>query len=256
MKTSTNLEVLFTPAEFAALSRRDLSQTVCVVFDILRATSTMMTALANGAREIIPVGEIEEALATRQSRPDVLLAGERNGLRIRAQQTGGPDFDLGNSPREFTRETVDGRTIIMTTTNGTRALRACAAAESVLIGSFLGMQALADRIAQARPSCLVLVCSGTLEQAAYEDALAAGSLCEAIWPIYSAGNLADSAQIAAQIYRRSRNDLLAAVQSGRNARRLLANPELRDDVPACLAADTISFLAELCKDGAVRAVAK
>ena len=256
MKTSTNLEVLFTPAEFAALSRRDLGQTVCVVFDILRATSTMMTALANGAREIIPVGEIDEALAIRQSRPEVLLAGERNGLRIRAQQTGGPDFDLGNSPREFTREAVNGRTIVTTTTNGTRALRACASAQAVLIGSFLGMRALANWIALERPGSLLLVCSGTLDQAAYEDALAAGALCEAIWPIYSAGNLSDSAQIAAQIYRLSRNDLLAAVRHGRNARRLLANPDLHDDVPACLAKDTISFLAELCKDGVVRAVAK
>src|SRR5262245_17676042 len=105
------IEVLFSPAEFAALPRQNLGETTCVVFDVLRATSTMLTALANGAQAIIPVAEITEALAIRQRQPDVLLAGEREGLRIRAERTGGVDFDLGNSPREFTASRVQGRTI-------------------------------------------------------------------------------------------------------------------------------------------------
>src|SRR2546422_11748827 len=96
------LEVLFAPAEFAALHQRDLSETACVVFDVLRATSTMVTALANGAAAIIPVAGIPEALAIRQRQPEVLLAGERDGLRIQADLTGSIAFDLGNSPREFT----------------------------------------------------------------------------------------------------------------------------------------------------------
>src|SRR5882762_9621943 len=104
---SKSLEVLFTPAEYNALSQRDLGDTVCVVFDVLRATSTMVTALASGASAIIPVAEISEALAIRQKQPAVLLAGERDGMRIRAEQTGGTDFDLGNSPREYIRERVD-----------------------------------------------------------------------------------------------------------------------------------------------------
>ena len=141
------------------------------------------------------------------TRPEVLLAGERNGLRIRALQTGGPDFDLGNSPREFTRESVNARTIVMTTTNGTRALRACASAQSVLIGSFLGMRALANWIAQEKPRSLLLVCSGTLDQAAYEDVLAAGALCEAIWPSYSAGSVPIPHRSRPQIYSLSRHDL-------------------------------------------------
>ena len=86
MKT---LEVLFTPAEFAALPQRDLRRTVCVVFDILRATSTMVTALANGAAAVLPVAEIAEALAARAHLPDALLAGERDGFRICADLTGG-----------------------------------------------------------------------------------------------------------------------------------------------------------------------
>src|SRR5262245_64967331 len=107
----TVLEVLFTPAEFTALPNRDLSQTTCVVFDILRATTTMLTALSNGAEEIIPVAEISEALELRAQQPDVLLAGERKGLRIRANLTGGVEFDFGNSPREFTPEKVKGMKI-------------------------------------------------------------------------------------------------------------------------------------------------
>ncbi|MBI2947391.1 MAG: 2-phosphosulfolactate phosphatase [Verrucomicrobia bacterium] len=253
---SMSLEVLFTPAEFAGLSRRNLRETVCVVFDILRATSTMMTALANGAGEILPVGEIAEALAIRRSRPEILLAGERNGLRILAAQTGSVDFDLGNSPREFTPEKVRGKNIVMTTTNGTRALRACAAARSTLIGSFLGMRAIAAWIARAKPSHLLLVCSGTVDQAAYEDTLAAGALCDLIWPDYSSGNVSDSARIAQQIYQASKADLLRAAQNGRNGRRLLAVSELREDVPFCFQQDTIDFLAELGQDGVVRRLAK
>src|ERR1035438_1473424 len=93
----TTLEVLFAPAEFALLGQRDLSQTVCVVFDVLRATSTMVTALGNGAAAIAPVAEISEALGIRQRQPEVLLAGERDGLRIEGHLTAGIGFDLGNS---------------------------------------------------------------------------------------------------------------------------------------------------------------
>src|SRR5437763_16641631 len=120
-----SLEVLFTPADFAGLRSRNLSDTLCVVFDVFRATSSMITALANGASAIIPVAEIPEALAVRQKDPTVLLAGERDGVRIRAHLAGGTDFDLGNSPREFTREKVSRKNIVMSTTNGTRALRSC-----------------------------------------------------------------------------------------------------------------------------------
>ncbi|MBI2927390.1 MAG: 2-phosphosulfolactate phosphatase [Verrucomicrobia bacterium] len=251
---STSLEVLFAPAEFAALPQRDLSQTTCVVFDVLRATSTMITALANGAVEIIPVAEIAEALAIRAERPDVLLAGERNGLRIRAEQTGGIDFDLGNSPREFTPGKVRGRTIVMTTTNGTRALRACAGARHVLIASFLNLGAVAAHLTRAQPEHLLLVCSGTVDQAALEDALAAGALCDLLWADYVAGTVADSALLARDLYRLKQDDLLGAVQQARNGRRLSAIPELRDDIPVCLQRDTLAVVAKLTSEGTVRKV--
>lgn len=163
-----NLEVLFAPAEFAVLAKRDLTRTVCVVFDILRATSTMMTALANGAAEMLPVAEIDEALTLHRQRPGALLGGERHGLRITAGQAGGRDFDFGNSPREYTRERVQGKTIVMTTTNGTRALRACLGAQKTLIGTFLGLRAVAHWIERERPEELLLVCSGTIDQTSYK----------------------------------------------------------------------------------------
>ncbi len=250
------LEVTFTPAEFAALRQRDLSQTVCVVFDVLRATTSMVTALTNGAREIIPVCEIAEAVALRQARPDLLLAGERNGLRILRAQTGSVDFDLGNSPREFTRDRVGGRAIAMTTTNGTRALQACRGARRVLVGSFLNLGAVADWLARERVADLLVVCSGTLEEASYEDVLGAGALCDAVWEQFSGGPVADSAQVAREIYRQGSGDLLAAVQRARNARRLLALPELREDVTVCLQRATTNVLAELGADGVVRRVSE
>ncbi|MBI3418169.1 MAG: 2-phosphosulfolactate phosphatase [Verrucomicrobia bacterium] len=248
---NSSLEVLFAPAEFAALKQRDLSQTTCVVFDILRATTSMITALANGAREIIPVGEIAEALALRAQQPEILLAGERDGLRIRAAQTGSVDFDLGNSPREFTAERVRGKTIAITTTNGTRALRACAHAEMIWIASFLNLGVVAARLEHDRPVNLLLVCSGTIEQASFEDTLATGALVDLLWAVYASGQVADSATMARQIFQPWRNDLLGAMQQASNGRKLLANPDLRDDVEFCVRRDTVSLLATLQKDGRV-----
>ncbi len=248
------LEVTFTPAEFAALRQRDLSQTVCVVFDVLRATSSMVTALANGAREIIPVCEIAEAVALREARPDVLLAGERGGVRILRAQTGSVDFDLGNSPREFSHERVAGRSIVMTTTNGTRALQACRGARRVLVGSFLNLGATVGWLTCEQPENLLVVCSGTYAEAAYEDVLGAGALCAAVWPQFGGGHVADSAQLARETYQRGSADLPSAVAASKNARRLLALPALRDDVAHCFQRDTSSMLAEMTADGAVRFV--
>ena len=248
---STKLEVLFTPADFNTLQQRDLSTTTCVVFDVLRATTTMLTALANGAVGVIPVGEINTALALRQSRPEVLLAGERDGVRIRAAQTGGVDFDLGNSPREFSPVNIAGKTIVMTTTNGTRALQAAAPAHTLLVGSFLNRRALAQWIRQHQPHELLLVCSGTHEEAAFEDTLGAGALCDLIWADYELAHIADSAAMARELYRMFAGDLMGAMQHSRNGRRLLAMPDLCADVPLCLAQDTLDLLAVLSRDGMV-----
>lgn len=245
---ATSLEVLFTSADSAALARRDLSETVCVVFDVLRATSTIVTALANGAAAIIPVAEIPEALALRQKQSEVLLAGERDGLRIRANLTGGVDFDLGNSPREFTAERVRGRTIALSTTNGSRAIAACAAAKEVLVGSFLNMLATAQYLDARPPAPILLVCSGTGSEASYEDVLGAGALADLIWGRFSDEEISDSAHMAREIYLQNRHDLAGAARHCRNGRRLLAIPDLRDDVAWCFERDRFQLVAGM-KDG-------
>jgi 2-phosphosulfolactate phosphatase len=223
-----------------------------VVLDVLRATSTMLTALANGAQAIIPVETIEEALAVHAGHPEALLAGERNGLRIRAEQTGGIDFHLGNSPREFTPDRVRGKTIVSTTTNGTRALRACAKAKRALVAALLNLSATANWIAARQPSALLLVCSGTLEQAAYEDTIAAGALADSLWPLYDQEAVADSAWMARRLYKVVKPNLPLALRNTRNGRRLLAHPELAPDIEFCAQIDLFDFVAALEPDGKIR----
>jgi len=246
------LEVLFTPAEFGVLPGRDLSGSVCVVFDILRATTSMVTALGNGAEAILPVSDIPEAVTLAQKNPGALLAGEREGYRITARQTGSVDFDLGNSPREFTFERVRGRKIVMTTTNGTRALQSCKHATRVFAGSFRNLAATAQAVQQTRTRSLLVICAGTFEEAAYEDTLAAGALCELVWKTFGPA-ATDAAHIAREIYLKANGDLLAAFAHSRNARRLLSRDELSQDVAFCAERDSIDLVAEL-KESAVRRV--
>lgn len=247
------LEVLFSPAEFAVLKERDLSATACVVFDVLRATTSMVTALANGAEAIIPVSEISEALAIHKKQPGVLLGGERDGVRIRAAQAGGVDFDFGNSPREYMAEKVRGKTIVSTTTNGTRALHSCAHAKMILACTFANLNATAEFVAKLKVDELLLICAGTYEEAAYEDTLAAGALCDLLWPRFASGDVADSAQIARQVFLSAKGDLPGAVQiHSKNARRLLAMRELSDDVEFCLRRDTNKIVAQMFSDGTIR----
>lgn len=251
MPETKSIEVLFTPAEFETLRKRDLSETTCVVFDVLRATSSMVTALANGAEAIIPVSEIAEALEIKRKDPEVLLAGERDGLRIEANLTGSISFDLGNSPREFTKEKVAGKKIVITTTNGTRALRSCAHAPTVLISSFLNLTATIRFLEEEDPPLqLVVICSGTFEQSALEDVLGAGALCERFYSdkvIYS-----DSVFMAVDLFLKASDNLNRAISLSRNGRRLLSRPELRDDVAYCAQRDIYNFVAAMEKNGVIR----
>jgi 2-phosphosulfolactate phosphatase len=246
-----NIEVLFTPAEFEALKNRDLSQVTCVVFDVLRATSSMVMALTNGAEAIIPCVSIEDALAARRSDPHILLGGERQGVRIRTESASGVDFDLGNSPREYTTERVQGRSIAVTTTNGTRALRACAAAQRVLVGALLNLAASADAILSAHTRHLIVICSGTNEEAGYEDTFAAGALCSLLAEKTAAVRLSDSAMMAIDVYESCRTNASRVFERSSNARRLLSMPELRDDVGFSFRRD-VSKVAAGLKFGVVR----
>lgn len=158
--------VYFTPEEVDAAA---LQGRTAVVIDVLRATSTVVEALANGARAIYPTLSSEEAvrLAASLGRDDALLCGERRGLKIEG-------FDLGNSPAEFVAEAVAGKPLVMSTTNGTRALLASAGAARVVVASLLNLRAAADAV--AADERLALVCAGKEGRFALEDALCAGQL--------------------------------------------------------------------------------
>lgn len=248
-----NLETILSPLELPALAQRDLRGTACVVFDILRATSTFVTALHHGAKEIIPVSEIADAVAQRHANPQFLLAGERDGVRIRAAQSGGVDFDFGNSPREFTPKKVRSQTIVSTTTNGTRALRACAGAKCVLAGSFLNLAATVAFLRQNKFAEVLLVCAGTGDEVADEDVLAAGALIELLAARADARpTLASESQVALGKFLAAKTNLLAAMSRAKNGRRLLAIPELRDDVAFCAQTDVFPLVAMTGADGILR----
>lgn len=228
------LDAALTPADISRLPERDLSGTTCVVFDVLRATSSMITALANGAAEVFPVKTIEEALALKRQMPDALLGGERLGERIEG-------FDLGNNPFEYT--SLSGKRIISTTTNGTIALRACEGAGRVLVGALLNLAALREELARSAPAEVLLVCAGTFETFSLEDAIAAGLLA-AEFPGAELSDAATAAIATAKSFTSPLDGLLAA----RNGRALAAKG-WRDQIEWC--AQLSRFGAIGAMDGAI-----
>ena len=175
------LNVCFLPTLMEAA---DLAGGTAVIIDILRASSTIITALHNGAKRVIPCGTPDEARQIRQqSDADaVLLGGERGGVLIEG-------FDCGNSPAEYPARRVAGKTIAFTTTNGTQALLKSAAAETILIGAFVNRRAVIDRL-QLDQCAVHLVCAGTNGVITGEDVLFSGAVVEALQKS-SASNISD-----------------------------------------------------------------
>ena len=246
--------MLLSPAEIEKWRARGFAGETCVVFDVLRATSVMVAGLASGAEGYVPVEEISDAVELHRKHPAYLLAGERGGLRITAAQSGGVEFELGNSPREHSRARVAGRTIISTTTNGTQALRACLGAERILAGSFLNLTATALWLVANKASKITLVCAGTGDELAIEDVLAAGALCGVLGREGRVWELSDSAWGAMELFRPVEANLASGLVRSQNAQRLLNMPELRDDVKFCLRVDSIPIVAAMAPDGVIRRV--
>jgi 2-phosphosulfolactate phosphatase len=161
-----NLRVHLLPGLIAA---DKLAGSTCVVIDVLRATTTTICALAAGARAVIPCLTIDDARQRAAALPpgSGLLGGERGGLPIAG-------FDLGNSPAEYTPATVAGKSIVLTTTNGTKALLHCRQATDILVGAFVNLSALCSVLSTS--SRIDLVCAGTDGEIAREDALLAGAI--------------------------------------------------------------------------------
>ena len=187
-----NLDVVFTPFE---LEKRGLQGKIVVVIDALRATSTMIEAFKNGCSAFIPVLSVEEAkrLTAETGNPDIRLGGERGGLMVRG-------FHFGNSPRDYQPGKVEGKTVVMTTTNGTRALVAAKRAVKVFIGAFLNRAALAKRLIEEGRD-VIIACSGEKDRFCLEDTVCAGAIIDYLEERGIALALSDSAWAARSLYK-------------------------------------------------------
>ena len=212
----------------------ELHDRVVLVIDVLRASTSIAAALNNGARAVIPFQGVDEAMTRARSleRSDVLLAGERKMVPIRG-------FDLGNSPGEFTPAVVQGKTIVMTTTNGTAALAGAQGAHEVLVGSFANYSVVVAwlRAAARADKSITLVCAGTDGRFALEDAICAGRFVRGIARRGIEAELGDAARIAAMIDRRMGADLPAVLRDSEHGRALIEAGH-GEDVAYCATLDT------------------
>ena len=190
-----------------------------IVIDVIRATTTICQALASGYEQVFCTAEVEEAQALRKELGEGVLGGERNAVRI-------PGFDLGNSPREYLEPA--GKTLILSTTNGTRAVVSAAQrCERVLVGALLNLTAVVES-ARAANEDVIVVCAGVQGTLALDDAYVAGRIVELL-----AWERSDSAEAAARLTStwNGAEEAFLASKSGRN---LLENaPELEEDIAFC-----------------------
>lgn len=221
---------------------------LAIVIDLLRASSTIVHALAAGAAGVIPCETVEQARARAAAIPGALLAGEREALRI-------PGFDLGNSPDDFTPGLVAGRTIVFTTTNGTRAVARCSQAARVVIGCFNNIGSVFGAALEARDAgqLVHLVCAGIEGEFCREDAICAGAIAYALLDKNIHAALDNEV-------RRSVGDWLAANLKGLTAALgdsegglNLINEGLGRDIQTCAAIDSRRVLPVLDADGVIRA---
>ncbi len=212
------LDVHFLPV---TLTDENLNGSVAIVVDLLRASTTMITALAAQAKTIAPCESVEQAREVAASFPSgtVVLGGERGGVKI-------DGFDFGNSPADYTPENVGGKTVVFTTTNGTKALVKSQAAERVVVGAFTNLAAV-SRFAVESGRSIHIVCAGTGGQVTREDVLCAGAIANACVESYNTAGQeierTDAAHIAIDCYRMVADNLHDAVCEsigGRNLRRL------------------------------------
>jgi len=209
-------------------------ETVLVV-DVLRASTTIVTALGNGALAIVPVADADEARRRVSAAPGngILLAGERRGDTV-------PGFDLGNSPLEMTGARVGGKTLVFTTSNGTRALLACRGAAAVGVAGLVNAGAAA-RWAALTDRDVTIVCSGERGARSLEDHVCAGRIVEGIVSLAPAATLTEAAREAAAEARRYGIEVWRLGEDSTWARHLRRSGR-GGDVAACLSLDTSSLV--------------
>jgi 2-phosphosulfolactate phosphatase len=202
---------------------------VTAVVDVIRATSCMVEALANGARAIFPTDSTEEALklAFSLGRDDTLLCGERKGLRIEG-------FDLGNSPLEYGRASVEDKQLVMTTTNGTRAFLAAEGSRRTLAASFLNLTTVGEELAGSEE--VVVLCAGRQDRFSLEDALCAGFLVKHIQATGpSVLRLNDAGRVALELAERHEPEV--AFLASTSAGRALGTIGFEEDLAICAEVD-------------------
>jgi 2-phosphosulfolactate phosphatase len=236
-----NLEVVFTPEE---IKNRRLSDKLIVVIDVLRASSTIVTALACGCRGLVPILSPEQAKEKAQQfkKEEVLLGGEREGRKIKG-------FDLGNSPREYQKEIVEDRIIIFSTTNGVKTLEIVRGALRIIIASFLNLQATFNYCSKFQGDIL-LACAGKEGYFSLEDTVCAGMLINSLRDIYSDTCQEVDANLTAQVlYKKFGNNILEMLRKSQHGR-YLESIGLRKDLEFCSQLDIFNIV-PIFRDGLI-----
>jgi 2-phosphosulfolactate phosphatase len=224
-----SVEVCFSPALFADILTT--GEFVVVLVDILRATTTICSAVGNGVEAIIPVATHDEA--RRLKAEGYLVATEKDGVQL--------DFaDFGNSAFSFTREAVGGRTLVYCTTNGTRALAIAERASSIVIGAFVNISALTEWLADRRKNVVVL-CSGWKNKFCLEDALFAGALTKKLLETGVFQTDCDAAHAAMDLWSVAEDDVLGYIEKAAQRHRL-KRLQLDDVIPYSFACDQVGVV--------------
>ena len=225
------IDVVFGPGN---LTPALLGSRVVVVIDVLRASTSIAAALANGAKNVVPLESADEVItrAKQFDRSEVRLAGERKMHAI-------PGFDLGNSPREFTREAVEGKTVLLTTSNGTAVFPLIQGARDVVVASYVNYTAVATllRAAARGGNDVTLVCAGRERQFSLEDAACAGRLARAIGKRAERAAMSDGA-VACMLIDRKYGDRLDQLFADSEHGQALAAAGFEEDLVACANVDS------------------
>ena len=229
------VDVFFTPQEVAPA---DVAGRVVAVVDVLRASTSIAVALDNGARAVIPLASSEEVVsrAKNLARSEVKLAGER-----KSQQISG--FDYGNSPLEFSKENVDGKTILMSTTNGTNAILAVQGARDVLIASYVNFKAVLSMLSAALRggTDVAIVCAGQEKHFSLEDSACAGRFVQHILEKHSSAEINDAANAAMVIDKKFATSLKKLFKASSHGA-ALAEAGFGDDLEFCAKVDSYSVV--------------
>lgn len=227
-----NIEVFLTGSN---LEEEDVKGRMVVVIDVLRACSTIVTALANGARSVVPVADMAQAgkIASNLDQRSYLLGGERDGQKIEG-------YHFGNSPLEYDEAAVKDRTVILNTTNGTTALSQSRQAEHLVVGCLLNASVVIDFVrSMGLPT--TLVCAGWRNRVSLEDTLCAGLFLYELWEGREPDTVSDTAHIAYTQYANDRGDLHQALNRSHHAR-WLSRQGYADDVAYSFQLDAVPVL--------------